>query len=115
MQLRDATPHDLISPIKDILERPFWSPSKSVQLKMMTRAHALLEILNQVGGVPQPGSEDAAPLEMWVIVGRAAPLGKSQPSACSISPGGTSRTFSPRYRESQLHPLPPLLAGLVTG
>lgn len=50
LQLRDASPHDLISPIKALLERPFWSPSQSVQLKMMTRAHALLEVLNQAGG-----------------------------------------------------------------
>eukprot|EP00879_Flechtneria_rotunda_P024546 GHRR01026025.1.p1 GENE.GHRR01026025.1~~GHRR01026025.1.p1 ORF type:complete len:233 (+),score=47.67 GHRR01026025.1:207-905(+) len=53
MEEREALLHepaytDVITPIKDITEQPFWVPSQSLQLKMVTHAHALIEVLNQV-------------------------------------------------------------------
>eukprot|EP00878_Enallax_costatus_P032156 GHUV01035266.1.p1 GENE.GHUV01035266.1~~GHUV01035266.1.p1 ORF type:complete len:230 (+),score=37.24 GHUV01035266.1:207-896(+) len=39
---------DVITPIRDITDRPFWQPSQSLQLKMITHAHTLIEVLNQV-------------------------------------------------------------------
>eukprot|EP00877_Chromochloris_zofingiensis_P007069 jgi/Chrzof1/2615/Cz11g22160.t1 len=45
--LRNNTLHDYITPLKDITDQPFWIPSQSLQLKMTTRAHQLLEVLNQ--------------------------------------------------------------------
>ena len=45
--LQNPTHEDLISPLRDITDQPFWIPSKSLQLTMTTRAHALLEVLNQ--------------------------------------------------------------------
>jgi len=50
-QLVNATYPDLITPRRSITDAPFWIPSQSLQLKMMTRAHALLEVLNQVRAV----------------------------------------------------------------
>eukprot|EP00878_Enallax_costatus_P012419 GHUV01012970.1.p1 GENE.GHUV01012970.1~~GHUV01012970.1.p1 ORF type:complete len:368 (+),score=90.38 GHUV01012970.1:207-1310(+) len=38
---------DVITPIRDITDRPFWQPSQSLQLKMITHAHTLIEVLNQ--------------------------------------------------------------------
>jgi hypothetical protein len=45
--LLDPSHEDLITPLRDITDQPFWIPSKSLQLTMATRAHALLEVLNQ--------------------------------------------------------------------
>jgi hypothetical protein len=42
-----STYEDTITPLHDITDQPFWVPSQSLQLKMNTRAHALLEVLNQ--------------------------------------------------------------------
>jgi len=39
---------DEITQLKDITEQPFWVPSQSLQLKMVTHAHALIEVLNMV-------------------------------------------------------------------
>ncbi|KAF6253991.1 hypothetical protein COO60DRAFT_364180 [Scenedesmus sp. NREL 46B-D3] len=38
---------DTIGPIRDITQQPFWMPSQSLQLKMITHAHTLIEVLNQ--------------------------------------------------------------------
>lgn len=51
LQLRSPAYEDLISPLKAITEQPFWIPSQSLQLKMVTHAHTLIEVLNQVCGV----------------------------------------------------------------
>lgn len=48
LQLLSPAYEDLISPLKAITEQPFWIPSQSLQLKMVTHAHALIEVLNQV-------------------------------------------------------------------
>jgi hypothetical protein len=48
VQLVTSTYEDLISPLKAITEQPFWIPSQSLQLKMLTHAHTLIEVLNQV-------------------------------------------------------------------
>jgi hypothetical protein len=48
MQLVTPGYDDLISPLKAITEQPFWIPSQSLQLKMLTHAHTLIEVLNQV-------------------------------------------------------------------
>ncbi|KAI8464649.1 MAG: hypothetical protein J3K34DRAFT_439716 [Monoraphidium minutum] len=45
--LIDATRTDEISVRPSITDQPFWIPSQSLQLRMVTRAHALLEVLNQ--------------------------------------------------------------------
>lgn len=34
----------------DVTQQPFWVPSKSLQLKMVEHAHALVQVLNQVRG-----------------------------------------------------------------
>lgn len=48
-QLKSPVYDDLISPLKAVTEQPFWIPSQSLQLKMVTHAHTLIEVLNQVG------------------------------------------------------------------
>lgn len=45
--LREPQYDDTIGPIRDITQQPFWMPSKSLQLKMITHAHTLIEVLNQ--------------------------------------------------------------------
>jgi hypothetical protein len=47
-QLLEAQYDDTIGPIRDITQQPFWMPSQSLQLKMITHAHTLIEVLNQV-------------------------------------------------------------------
>jgi hypothetical protein len=47
-QLVNPNYEDLITPFKAITEQPFWTPSQSLQLKMVTHAHTLIEVLNQV-------------------------------------------------------------------
>ncbi len=47
-QLVNASYADQITPRRGITDAPFWVPSQSLQLKMVTRAHSLLEVLNQV-------------------------------------------------------------------
>lgn len=42
---------DEITPLKAVTEQPFWIPSQSLQLKMLTHAHTLIEVLNQVRAV----------------------------------------------------------------
>jgi hypothetical protein len=48
LQLLEAPYNDTIGPIRDITQQPFWMPSQSLQLKMITHAHTLIEVLNQV-------------------------------------------------------------------
>jgi hypothetical protein len=48
VQLVNPSYEDLITPFKAITEQPFWTPSQSLQLKMVTHAHTLIEVLNQV-------------------------------------------------------------------
>lgn len=48
LQLVSPGYDDLITPLKAITEQPFWIPSQSLQLKMVTHAHTVIEVLNQV-------------------------------------------------------------------
>jgi hypothetical protein len=48
LQLLEPQYEDTIGPIRDITQQPFWMPSQSLQLKMITHAHTLIEVLNQV-------------------------------------------------------------------
>jgi len=48
LQLVSPGYDDLITPLKAVTEQPFWIPSQSLQLKMVTHAHTLIEVLNQV-------------------------------------------------------------------
>lgn len=66
-QLLNATRDDEITPRRALTEAPFWVPSASLQLRMLTRAHALLEVLNQVGG-----GSGARPCAPFVLQTRTA-------------------------------------------
>lgn len=49
VQLVTPSYEDQITPLKAITEQPFWIPSQSLQLRMITNAHTLIQVLNQVG------------------------------------------------------------------